>query len=93
MIKSFRNDELEKFWTRGDDIKSVPTELTQTVAQVLDLLDAAVKPEDMFVPGLRRYQFKEVERERYDVIVAIGWRLSYDWEDDSAIDVDIELVI
>ena len=93
MIKSYRNTDLENFWTRGDEIKSVPTELTRWVELALDLLDAAVKPEDTFIPGLPGYIYEEDDKERFGIVVAIGWRLSYEWEDDNAINIDLERVI
>jgi plasmid maintenance system killer protein len=92
MIGSFRNAALQRFWMRGE-IETIPTELALTVEQVLHALDAAVKPQDMFIAGLRRYVLEEKDRERYGVVVAIGWVLSYDWIDAYAVEIDLQRVI
>ena len=88
MIKSFRSTALRKFWQRGD-VQSIPTDWTDKIEKLLDLLEKARSPEDMALPGLF-YGYPEGTKGRYAVAVSKGWRLSFGWENGEAVDVDLE---
>lgn len=88
MIRSFRSKALRLFAERGDASKlSVPN--TDRVRRILARLDAAVKPEDMNLPGFRFHGLQGNPR-RYAVNASGNWRITFGWEDGDAIDVDLE---
>jgi proteic killer suppression protein len=91
MIRSFRNRGLRTFWERSE-IERIPTDWATKTALILDLLDAATKPQDLVIPGLRFHVFEEDNEPRYGVMVSNAWRLSFAWSRGDAIDVDLEEV-
>ena len=91
MIRSFRNRGLRTFWERSE-IERISTDWATKTALILDLLDAATKPQDLVIPGLRFHVFEEDNEPRYGVMVSDAWRLSFAWSRGDAIDVDLEEV-
>ena len=91
MIRSFRNSGLRKYWERSE-IERIPTDWANRIAQILDILDAATKPQDLVVPGLRFHIIRDEDEPRYGVMVSNAWRISYAWSRGDAIDVDLEEV-
>lgn len=91
MIRSFRNSGLQQFWERSD-IERIPTDWSDRIAQVLDILDAATTPEDVAIPGLRFHAYPDGTQPRFAVMVSAAWRLSFAWQRGDAIDVDLEEV-
>lgn len=57
---------------------------------VLDRLDAAVRPEDMNLPGLRFHALSGKMKGRYSVRVTGNRRVTFAWDDEDAVDVDLE---
>lgn len=90
MIKSIRSKALIRF-TEGDASKlPVQGEATlQRLARQLAVLDAAVKPEDMNIPGWKFHGLKGNPK-RYAVWVTGNYRVTFAWENFDAIAVDIE---
>jgi toxin HigB-1 len=88
MIRSFRSKALRRFAERGDASKlSVPN---PTFRRILARLDAAIRPEDMNLPGFRFHGLKGKDKGRYAVDVSGNWRITFAWLDGDAIDVDLE---
>lgn len=87
MIRSFRNKGLRRFAEKGDASK-LSVENADRVRRILARLDVATKPEEMNLPG---YYFHVLKSDgRYSVRVTGNWRLTFAWEDDDALDVDLE---
>jgi proteic killer suppression protein len=57
---------------------------------MLDRLDAAVVPEDMDLPGLKFHELKGRRKGVYSVAVSGNWRMTFKFDGDSAIEVDLE---
>lgn len=57
---------------------------------VLDLLDAAITPEDLDLPGLQFHRLTGDARGRYAVSVNANWRITFGFDDEDAINVDFE---
>jgi proteic killer suppression protein len=87
VIRSFRHKGLRKFWE--DDATSGLHGSVDRVSRILDLLDAARVPEDMNVIGFyfHRLAGKPV---RYSVRVTANWRITFEWDGDDALRVDLE---
>lgn len=59
------------------------------MARILALLNAATSPQDMHLPGLR-FHGLEGKPKRWAVDASGNYRVTFGWEDQDAIDVDIE---
>ncbi|HWM31938.1 MAG TPA: type II toxin-antitoxin system RelE/ParE family toxin [Methyloceanibacter sp.] len=89
MIRSFRSKALRRFAERGDASK-LSVQNPDRIRRILARLDAAMKPEDMNLPGLRFHGLKGKDKGRYAVDVSGNWRITFGWLDGDAIDVDLE---
>ena len=47
-------------------------------------------PEDMNSPGLRFHGLKGKDKDRYAVDASGNWRITFGWDGDDAIDLDLE---
>jgi toxin HigB-1 len=89
MIRSFRSKSLRRFAERGDGSKS-SVRNPDRIRRILARLDAAMKPEDMDLPGFRFHGLKGKDRGRYAVDASGNWRITFGWLDGDAVDVDLE---
>ena len=60
------------------------------ILRLLDRLDAAMKPEDMNLPGYRFHQLKGDRKRAFSVSVSGNWRITFRFEDGDAVDVNLE---
>ena len=89
MIRSFRHRGLERFFAHGDQ-RSVPSDFVSRLERILDRLDGATKPEDMNLPGYRFHRLKGQRSGTYAVSVSGNWRLTFTFDGENAIQVDLE---
>ncbi len=89
MIRSFRSKALRRFVERGDASKlSVPN--IGRLQRILTRLDTAREPEQMNAPGLRFHGLKGRDRGRFAVDASGNWRITFGWDGEDAVDVDLE---
>ena len=89
MIRSFRNKGLRRFLEKGDRSRlSVPNRAR--VERILTALENARRPEDMNLPGYRFHGLKGEARGRYAVDASGNWRITFGWDGEDAVDVDLE---
>ncbi len=88
MIASFRSKALKAFWTKGDTRKIAP-DLVDRLRRRLDALNVAREPDDMNVPGFDFHKLRG-KTTRYTVHVNGPWCLTFGWEGENAIAVDLE---
>jgi toxin HigB-1 len=89
MIRSFRSKALRRFAERGDAAKlSVPN--VRRVAIILAHLGSAVSPDDMNLPGYRFHGLKGRDKGRYAIDASGNWRITFGWDGEDAVDVDLE---
>jgi toxin HigB-1 len=90
VIRSFRSKTLQKFAATGNGSKlPVPAHTHDRVRRQLAALNAAVKPEDMNLPGWRFHGLEGAPK-RYAVDVNGNYRVTWGWDDPDAINVDLE---
>lgn len=89
MIKSFKDKGLERFWTKGETRK-LSVQNTKRLTAILNALDAAEKPADMNMPGLRWHPLGDMAPGRYAVEASGNWRITFAWEGNDAVEVDLE---
>jgi proteic killer suppression protein len=89
MIRSFRHRGLEAFFTKNDRRK-LPADRIERISRLLDRLDAARNPQDMNLPGFRFHPLKGNRKGAYAVAVSGNWRLTFRFDGEHAVDVDVE---
>lgn len=89
MIRSFRHRGLERFFARSDH-RGIPAQFAGRLTRVLDRLDVATRPEDMNLPGYRFHALRGRRRGSYAVTVSGNWRLTFRFEGEDAVDVNLE---
>lgn len=89
MIRTFKDKGLRQFFTTGDPRK-LSVRQADRVARILAALDDAERPEDMNVPGLRFHALSGRAKGRYAVNASGNWRITFAWDGNDAVDVDLE---
>lgn len=88
MIRSFRSKPLRKFAGEGDASK-LPVQNQDRIRRMLARLDASVTPEDMNLPGFR-FHGLQGKPKRWAVDANGNYRITFGWEGEDAIEVDLE---
>lgn len=70
--------------------KGLPTEHRARVERMLDRLDASGRPDDMNVPGWRFHALRGDRKGRWAVAVSGNLRLTFAFDGEDAVDVDLE---
>ena len=89
MIKSFRSRALKRFWTKSD-ASGLRHEWVRKIERQLTLLDRATKPEDMDVVTFGFHRLTADQAGRYAISVSRNWRLTFAFEGQDAVEVDLE---
>jgi proteic killer suppression protein len=89
MIRTFKHKGLERFFTKGDH-RGIPAQGAARVERMLDRLDASAKPEDMSLPGFKFHALKGARAGGYAVTVTGNWRITFRFDGEDAIDVNLE---
>jgi len=80
---------LRRFSEQGDASRLNAAQLNR-ISRILSLLDDAVRPEDMNVPGLYFHGLRGKAKRRYSVRLTGNWRITFGWNGQDVIDVDLE---
>lgn len=88
MIRSFKNKGLRRFAEKGDASK-LSVQNADRVRRMLARLDAAARPEDMDLPG-NYFHGLHGAQQRYSMRVTGNWRITFAWDGQDAIEVDLE---
>ena len=88
MIKSFRSRSLSAFWHKGD-ATGIRADLVKRVKLRLAALNAARRPDGMNVPSWNLHKLRG-KPTRYAVSVSGPWRITFEWEGENAVRVDLE---
>jgi proteic killer suppression protein len=87
VIRSFLSKGLRLYWQSGDPRRlSVPNE--RRVRQILLALNAATRPEDLNLSGLRFHGLHGSPK-RWAVSASGNWRITWAWAE-GPVDVDLE---
>ena len=89
MIRNFRHKRLERLFV-ASTTRGIPTEHRARIERMLDRLDAAVRPGDMSIPGWRFHPLRGTEKGRWAVAVSGNLRLTFAFDGEDAIDIDLE---
>jgi len=89
MIRSFRSKALRRFAESGDGSK-LSVQNTDRIRRILLALDASKSADQMNVPGFRFHALKGKFKGRYAVDASGNWRITFAWNGDDAVEVDLE---
>ncbi len=89
MIRSFRHKGLKRFAGTGNPSGlSVPN--AERVRHILIRLDAAKEAAEMDIPGMRFHALSGADKGRYSVRATGNYRITFAWDGEDAIQVDLE---
>jgi proteic killer suppression protein len=88
-IRSLRSKALRRYWRRGD-IGAINPVWRNKVRLILSRLDKATRPAEMDSAGMNFHALKGNQTGRFSVLVTRNWRITFAWDGDDAIDVDLE---
>ncbi len=88
MIRSFRNRALAALWNRNDASRVRP-DLVARLLFRLNALDAAAHPEGLNIAGFNFHRLRG-RPVRYTIHVNGPWCLTFEWEGEDAVRVDLE---
>ncbi|MGH8209576.1 MAG: type II toxin-antitoxin system RelE/ParE family toxin [Steroidobacteraceae bacterium] len=89
MIRTFRHRGLEAFFIK-DDARKLPAERVGRISRILDRLDAAKIPQDMNLSGWGFHGLKGNRKGTYSVEVSGNWRITFKFDGENALEVDLE---
>ena len=89
MIQRFRHKGLARFFATGSLSGIIPAQAGR-LRLILATLDAATKPGDLALPGLRLHPLKGDQAGRWAVMVSGNWRLTFKFIGKDADDVNYE---
>ena len=89
MIRTFKHKGLERFFAKSDH-RGIPAQSAARIERMLDRLEVCKAPGDMDLPGYRFHPLKGERAGEYAVSVSGNWRLTYRFDGDDAIDVNLE---
>lgn len=89
MIRSFRDKALQRFFETGET-RRLSVQNPKRIARILRVLEAATAPEDANLPGYRFHGLSGLQRGRYAVDASGNWRITFGWDGEDVIDVDLE---
>ncbi len=88
MIRSFRSKALKRYAEKGDPSKLAVQNVAR-IKRILSALMAATTPEEMNLPGYR-FHGLQGQPKRYAVDASGNYRITFGWDGEEAIDVDLE---
>jgi proteic killer suppression protein len=89
VIRSFRSKGLRRFAERGDPSR-LSVQNPDRIRRILLALNIARSPDALNIPGFRFHTLKGEDRGRYAVDASGNWRVTFAWDGDDAVDVDLE---
>lgn len=89
MIRSFRHKGLARLFAASIG-RGVPAAHRERIERMLDRLDAAVRPGDMNVPGWRFHPLRGDRKGRWAVSVSGNLRLTFGFDGEDTVDIDLE---
>jgi len=89
MIRNFRHKGLQRFWARSD-ASGLRPDWVGKINRLLHALDAARHSGDLTVPGTGFHALRGDRKNRYAMTVSRNWRMTFGWDGEDAVDIDLE---
>ena len=87
--RTLANSNAERYFTKSDH-RGILAQSAARIERMLDRLDASAAPGDMDVPGYRFHPLKGARAGEYAVSVSGNWRITFRFDGEDAIDVNLE---
>lgn len=87
MIKSWKHKGLKLFYETGS-LKGIQSKHQVRLTIILQRLDAAIKFDDLDLPGMKFHKLKGNRKGYYSVAVNGNWRVIYKFEGNHAVLID-----
>lgn len=89
MIRKFKHSGLEKYFLRGTK-SGIQAKHIDRIRLILGRLHAAIRPQDMNLPGLELHELRGRRKGTWAVKVSGNWRITFKFDGPDAIDVNYE---
>jgi toxin HigB-1 len=89
MIRSFKHKGLQRLFEAGSR-RGIPPDMAPRLTRQLDLLNAARDVRDMGLPGFGLHELQGERAGTWAVTVRANWRLTFEFRDGDAWDVNFE---
>ena len=89
MIKSFNHKELERFF-RHDDRSGLHAQDCDQIGRLLDAIDEAENPVELNIPGYGLHKLTGNKKGYMSLKVSGNWRITFKFDGDHALDVNLE---
>jgi proteic killer suppression protein len=89
VIRSFRHKGLKRLFETGDR-RGINPALADRLRRQLDVLNRARSPADCDLPGYRLHQLKGRRAGTWSLAVSGNWRLTFEFSNVEAREVDLE---
>jgi proteic killer suppression protein len=88
MIRSFKHRGLKRLYER-DDRSGIRPDLSDTIQEILTVLDDAASPHELDLPGYPLHPLKGDLKGFWSVTVRANWRIIFRFEGPDAFDVEL----
>jgi proteic killer suppression protein len=88
MIGSFKDRRLKRLYESGDRSR-LNAEHVEKIENILASLEAAVRIEQLNVPGFRLHPLKGELKGFWSITVRANWRIVFRFEDGRAFDIEL----
>lgn len=89
MIKTFKHKGLEQFFIK-DNKKLLDAKTLPKISRILDRLDVAKDIKDMDIPGWNLHELKGDRKSDWSVSVCKNWRITFNFRNQDAYNVNLE---
>ena len=88
MIRTFANKQLKILWEEGKS--KIDKRMHSRILRRLDILNAAIVPEDMNLPGFGFHALRSHNPRRFSVHVNGPWCITFEFHDGDAFKLDYQ---
>lgn len=89
MILSYKNKALKLLLNEGIS-RGLPPELTKKISLRLDAINSATNPNQLRIPGYVLHELKPKNSGKWSIRVSENWRITFEFKNENAYDVDFE---
>lgn len=89
MIRSFRHKGLQQFFESGSKA-GIQAAHAARLLRMLARLREATEPQDVALPGWKLHPLKGADAGRWSAWVSGNWRLTFAFDGEDVIDIDLE---
>jgi toxin HigB-1 len=89
MIQTFRDKALGRLFKEGKT-KGIPKELEKRIRVRLEVIDSAKVIDDIRIPGYDLHELKGGRQGTWSIKVSGNWRITFDFENSNAYNIELE---